>query len=177
MRPLAVPRWRGWAATGFAGTPCPLWSAPGERDSLEQLIDEPNKTHGSIMTGIRFTAFASLAALAFLSFASFAPPALAAPFDGSWSMLVVTTSGHCGRIKVGLAVHGGRISSTSGSFALHPIRVDGLISGSGQTRMNAVAGPRVAKGVGRFTRAKAGGKWTGTGPSGVCSGVWSAVRA
>jgi len=82
---------------------------------------------------------------------------------------VTTTSGHCGKIKVGLAISRGRISSTSGSFALHRIRIDGLISGAGgQTRMTAVAGPRVAKGSGRFIRSQGQGKWSGTGPSGVC---------
>ena len=40
-----------------------------------------------------------------------------------------------------------------------------------------MAGPRQAVGTGRFTRVKGSGKWNGTGPSGVCSGVWTAVRA
>jgi hypothetical protein len=92
-------------------------------------------------------------------------------------MAVVTTSGHCGHIKVGLAISGGRIHSTSGSFVFHPIRLAGLVSSSGQTRMDAVAGPRIAHGTGRFNRSRGSGKWAGTGPSGVCSGVWSAVRS
>jgi hypothetical protein len=127
------------------------------------------------MISNRMCAYALSAAFAILCLAS---PASASPFDGSWNMLVVTTSGHCGKIKVGLAVSHGRISSTSGSFALHRIRIDGLISGAGgQTRMIAVAGPRVAKGSGRFMRSQGSGKWSGTGPSGVCSGVWTAVRS
>ena len=48
---------------------------------------------------------------------------------------------------------------------------------SGATKLNGVAGPRQAKGVGHFTRAKGLGKWNGTGPSGVCSGFWTAVRS
>jgi len=109
-----------------------------------------------------------------------APPVVAAPksaYDGAWTMFVVTTDGHCGTIKVGLAIAGGRISSTSGKFVFRKINLAGLISRSGQTRINAVAGPRQAKGTGRFTRARGSGKWAGTGPSGVCSGVWTAVRA
>jgi hypothetical protein len=47
----------------------------------------------------------------------------------------------------------------------------------GKTKINGVAGPRQAKGIGRFTKAKGSGKWDGTGPSGVCSGIWTAVRA
>jgi hypothetical protein len=125
------------------------------------------------MIGNRICAFALATAFAILCFA---PPANGSPFDGSWKMSLVTTDGHCGVINVGLAIRGGRISSTSGKFVFRPIRIAGLISGSGQTRMNGVAGPRKAKGVGRFTRVKGSGKWTGTGPSGVCSGYWVAAR-
>lgn len=107
-----------------------------------------------------------------------AEAAHAAPFDGSWNMLVQTTNGHCGKIKVGLSIRGSRISATRGSFALHRIRVDGYIRGAlGDTRMTAVAGPRVAKGSGHFTRNQGSGNWRGTGPSGVCSGIWTATRS
>ena len=125
------------------------------------------------MIGNRLCAAALSAAFAILCFTT---PAHAAPFDGAWKMSLVTTSGHCGIIKVGLAIRGGKISSTSGKFVFRPIHIAGRISGSGQTRMNGVAGPRQAKGTGRFTRAKGSGKWNGTGPSGVCSGYWVATR-
>ena len=128
----------------------------------------------TFMIGNRICAFALLAAFAIVCFA---PPANAAQFDGSWNMFLVTTNGHCGTIKVGLAISGGKISSTSGKFVFHPIHIAGLVSGSGQTRMNGVAGPRLAVGTGRFTKVKGVGKWNGTGPSGVCSGVWSAMRS
>ena len=125
------------------------------------------------MIGNRMCAFALSAAFALLCFA---PLAKAAPFDGSWNMVLVTTNGHCGVIKIGMAVNGGHISATSGKFVMHKIALAGLISGSGATKLNGVAGPRQAIGTGRFTKAKGVGKWNGTGPSGVCSGVWSAVR-
>ena len=32
----------------------------------------------------------------------FAPPAIAAQFDGNWSMVAVITSGHCGRFLLAL---------------------------------------------------------------------------
>lgn len=38
-----------------------------------------------------------------------------------------------------------------------------------QTKINGVAGPRQAKGTGKFTKVKGVGKWNGTGPSGVCA--------
>jgi hypothetical protein len=124
------------------------------------------------MIGNRIRGLASAAALATLCFAA---PANAAPFDGAWKMSLVTTDGHCGVISVGLAIQGGKIASTSGKFVMRPIHIAGLVSGSGQAKMNGVAGPRQAKGIGRFTRGKGKGQWNGTGPSGVCSGYWIAV--
>ena len=114
---------------------------------------------------------------AVFTLSSFAALAKTAPFDGSWKMVLTTTNGHCGVINMGMAVNGGHISATSGKFVMHKIFLNGLISGSGQTKINGVAGPRQAKGTGKLTKAKGVGKWNGTGPSGVCSGVWTAVRA
>jgi hypothetical protein len=125
------------------------------------------------MIGNRLRALTLSTVFAVLCFAS---PAAAAPFDGSWKMVLVTTSGHCGQIRIGMAVKGGHISATSGRFVTHKIALAGLISGSGQTKINGVAGPRQAIGTGRFTKTKGSGKWNGTGPSGVCSGYWVAVR-
>jgi hypothetical protein len=126
------------------------------------------------MIGNRMCAFALLTA--FIVICS-APPAIAAQFDGNWSMVAVTTSGHCGKIPIGLGISRGRIYSTGGSFVFHRIQVAGRVSASGQVRMNTVAGPRVAQGIGRFGRSRGSGTWSGTGPSGLCSGVWSAIRS
>ena len=125
------------------------------------------------MIANRICAVALASAFILLSFAAFAK---APPFDGSWNMVLVTTSGHCGVIKIGMAVNGGHISATSGKFVMHKISLAGLISGSGATKINGVAGPRQAIGTGRFTKVKGSGKWNGTGPSGVCSGYWVANR-
>ena len=126
------------------------------------------------MTSNRMCAFALLSAFALLGFAQ---PATASPYDGSWHMVLTTTNGHCGVINIGVAINGGHISATGGKFVMHKIALNGQIWGSGKTKINGVAGPRQAIGVGRFTRVKGSGKWNGTGPSGVCSGVWVADRA
>jgi hypothetical protein len=91
-------------------------------------------------------------------------------------MTAVTTRGHCGVIPIGMGVKGGRIFSTGGSFAFYPIRLGGSVSAAGSVSLKAVAGPRIAHGTGRFNRVHAGGTWAGTGPSGRCSGYWSAER-
>jgi hypothetical protein len=119
----------------------------------------------------------ALALSAALAVVCAAPPAIAASFDGNWSMLVVTTNGHCGKVNVGMGISHGRIYATRGKFAAHRIQLAGRVSTSGYAKINAVAGPRKAQGIGQFRGSKASGKWNGTGPSGVCSGIWTAVRA
>ena len=104
-------------------------------------------------------------------------PAMATNFDGSWSMVAVTTRGHCGAIDIGLGISHGRLHSTGGFFAFYPIELSGHVSASGHVRMNAVAGPRIARGTGRFGRSQGSGSWTGRGPSGLCSGIWRAIRS
>jgi hypothetical protein len=123
------------------------------------------------MIGTRMRAFALTSAVAILAFTT---PALASPFDGSWKMVLTTTNGHCGIINIGVAIDGGHISATSGRFVMHKIFLNGQIWGSGKTKINGVAGPREAVGIGSFTRVKGSGNWHGTGPSGACSGVWVA---
>lgn len=132
------------------------------------------------MTDHRLRALSLFAAIAFAFLPSPASPASAGKagkFDGAWHMVLVTTSGHCGVINIGMAVNGGQISATSGRFVMHKIALAGRISGSGAAKINGVAGPRQAVGTGKFTKMKGSGKWNGTGPSGVCSGIWTAVRA
>jgi hypothetical protein len=126
------------------------------------------------MIGNRMCAFALAAASALTCSAS---PAMAASFDGGWSMVAVTTRGHCGTIGIGLGVKHGRIYSTGGSFAFYPINLGGRVSPSGHVSMRAVAGPRIANGTGRFRQSGGGGTWSGRGPSGLCSGTWSATRS
>jgi hypothetical protein len=123
------------------------------------------------MMGNRMGAFALSTIFAIICSA---PPAIAA-HNGNWLMVAVTTSGHCGKINIGLGISHGRIYSTGGSFAGHPIQLAVRVSASGQAGMNAVAGPRSAHGTGRFGRFRGSGRWAGTGPSGVCSGVWNAI--
>jgi hypothetical protein len=120
--------------------------------------------------------FASLALAGIVTGAVSASPAVASRFDGKWSMVAVTTRGHCGVIPIGLEISRGRIHSTGGSFAFYPIQIGGTVLRNGKVRMKAVAGPRLANGTGRFGMNGGKGTWTGRGPSGLCSGVWNASR-
>jgi hypothetical protein len=122
----------------------------------------------------RFIATAGLTALTILGSLG---SANAARYDGSWNMIAQTTRGHCGVISISFGVERGRSSSTGGSFAFYPINLDGRVTSGGRVKMRAIAGPRTAYGVGRFGAGRAEGTWQGRGPSGLCSGVWSASRS
>ena len=99
------------------------------------------------MIGNRICAIALTAASAIYS----ASTAIAAPFDGNWSLVAQTTHGHCGSIQVGLAISGGRIYSSGGSsYGGYPTQLGGRVSPSGHVRVNALAGPRGAYGAGRL---------------------------
>jgi hypothetical protein len=106
-----------------------------------------------------------------------APSAGAAPFDGNWSVYAQTTRGHCESIQFGLAISGGRIYSGGGSYGGYRAQFGGRVSSSGRVQVTAAAGPRVAYGAGRLGAYQGGGTWSGRGPSGTCSGVWSAQRS
>jgi hypothetical protein len=118
----------------------------------------------------------ALALLSAFAVVAFAVPASAARFDGAWTMTAVTTRGHCGTIPVGMRISSGRISATGGSYAFYPISLSGRVSASGSASLKAITGPRIAYGTGRFKGFEASGTWRGTGPSGVCTGVWTATR-
>ena len=123
------------------------------------MLGEPpsSRSMRTPMIGNRVCAFALWTAFTIIGSA---PPALAAQFDGNWSMVAVITRGHCGKIPMGLGINRGRIYSTGGAFVSYPIQLGGRVSASGQVRMNAVAGPRIAHGTGRFSTA-----WRQTKPS------------
>jgi hypothetical protein len=106
-----------------------------------------------------------------------ARPTTTRPFDGNWRIAAQTTRGHCEGIEFPLVIAGGRISSTAGGYGGYEARLSGRVAQSGRVQVHAVAGPRSAQGSGRLQQDQGSGVWAGRGPSGVCSGVWSAYRS
>lgn len=125
------------------------------------------------MPAHRRVALALAAASAFVLSTSMAT---AGRFDGRWTMVATTARGHCGTIPIGLGIKDGRVYATGGSYAFYPIKLSGRVADSGHARITAATGPRIARGTGRFAGAKGSGTWSGRGPSGLCTGVWSAAR-
>ena len=104
------------------------------------------------------------------------PSAIAAPYDGHWGVFAQTTRGHCESIPFGLEIRDGRIYSAGGSYGGYEARFGGHVSPWGRVWVYGVAGPRVARGIGQLGEFRGEGVWAGRGPSGRCSGVWSADR-
>ncbi len=102
-----------------------------------------------------------------------APSADAASFDGPWNLLVTTRSGPCDQsYRYGVMVRGGYVSHLGGGS----LSVSGRVSPAGQVNVSVSTGAQSAHGSGRLSGGRGTGTWRGQGPSGSCSGVWSAVQ-
>ena len=104
------------------------------------------------------------------------PSAIAEPFDGNWNVVAQTTGPLWKHMQFALAINRGRLYSGSGYYVFgYPAQLGGRVSPSGYVQANGVAGPRTAYATGRLHRFQGSGTWAGSGPSGVCSGVWNAA--
>jgi hypothetical protein len=56
------------------------------------------------------------------------------------------------------------------------VNVSGRVAKSGQVSVSLSAGGQSAVGSGRLRNGRGGGTWRGQGPSGSCSGTWSATQ-
>jgi hypothetical protein len=93
-------------------------------------------------------------------------------FDGNWALHAVTRAGPCdpnfrisGKIVSGVVFYRGGGSNVAGS-----------VKPSGHVNITLTVGPNHALGSGRLSNASGSGTWRGQGPSGACSGTWSAQR-
>ena len=102
-----------------------------------------------------------------------APAALAGtPFDGKWSVLIVTDGGTCDRAyRYALNINNGRVSYDDPSF-----NVSGHVDGGGHVSVNVSAGGQRASGAGQLSGNYGRGNWTGHSSSSACSGHWEAER-
>jgi len=103
-----------------------------------------------------------------------APPAHAAtPFDGQWSVSIVTESGDtCDRAyRYALRITDGNITYGDPAFD-----VSGRVAPNGQVRVVVRHGQQMAVGTGRLSHDSGEGTWSGQSPSARCAGYWEAER-
>jgi hypothetical protein len=117
--------------------------------------------------------FASLSALVFGLTMACPLPALAAGYDGDWTVLVTTAQGNCDRTySYEVSVAQGRILHTSYTS----VTLNGTVSPQGAVMVSIRHFDDVATGRGHLAARTGGGAWRGTGKDGTCSGQWKAQR-
>ena len=102
-----------------------------------------------------------------------APGAMArTPFDGTWSVLIVTDRGTCDRgYRYALRIADGRVYYDDPNF-----NVSGRVDGAGHVRVAVAAGGQSASGYGRLSGNYGQGSWSGHSSVSQCSGHWEAER-
>ena len=101
------------------------------------------------------------------------PAAARTPYDGNWSVLIVTNTGPCDRAyRYGLRIDDGSVIYEGSA----PVNVAGRVNKNGVVNVRVWAGQQGASGSGRLSRTAGGGEWRGIGSMGTCAGSWSAER-
>jgi outer membrane protein assembly factor BamB len=106
------------------------------------------------------------------AFAATTAARAATPFDGNWSVSIITDNGDCDRgYRYALRIENGRVSYDNPSFD-----ISGQVNPRGQVRVVVRAGSQEAIGNGRLSRDTGQGVWSGHSPTSQCSGHWEAER-
>jgi hypothetical protein len=120
----------------------------------------------NFLRSIFATGFAAL----LIGSASVPTDAVAANFDGSWSVVINTLRGDCGSsLRYGVRIVGGHVVGEDANY-----QVAGAVSPSGAIRVVVAEGGRSASGTGRLVGNSGSGVWRTS--SGECSGQWAAAR-
>jgi hypothetical protein len=94
------------------------------------------------------------------------------PFDGRWSVLIVTDAGSCDRAyRYALNISNGRVSYDDPSF-----NVSGRVDARGHVNVSVSAGGERANGNGELSADYGRGLWSGYSATSKCSGHWEAER-
>ena len=95
------------------------------------------------------------------------------PFDGAWSVLIITESGTCDRAyRYSVNVADG-VLRYAGDAA---IKLDGRVSEGGQVRVTIGRGDQSATGKGRLSQTAGSGTWSGKSAQNQCRGTWQAEK-
>ena len=126
------------------------------------------------MRSVIHTGLASgLAAAAFGGVLWAAPAAIAStPYDGTWSVLIVTDAGTCDRgYRYALRIVNGRVTYDDPSF-----NIAGHVDAGGHVSVVVSAAGQRANGSGQLSTNSGGGRWNGRSSTSQCSGHWEAER-
>ncbi|NVO15135.1 MAG: hypothetical protein HXX10_13955 [Rhodoplanes sp.] len=121
------------------------------------------------------TRFAMTSAAVLLALAAFSsqPASARTPYDGAWSVVIITDRGTCDRAyRYSIQITDGIVRYT-GEMGLD---FRGRVARNGAVAVSVASGGSRADGRGRLSQAYGGGTWAGNGSAGQCSGRWTAER-
>ena len=138
--------------------------------SKGMIASTPDSGDGIVRTLLRTCLCASALVLAGLTVAD---PALArSPYDGAWSVTVMTRGGACEPTsRYGVQISNGMVMAGDGGAA-----VQGRVSPGGAVSVSVQAGGQSASGSGHLNLARGSGVWRGQGSAGARQGTWVAQR-
>jgi hypothetical protein len=94
------------------------------------------------------------------------------PYDGAWSVLIVTQRGGCDRAyRYGVQIVNGNVVYDGGI-----VRFSGRVAPNGRVQVAVSSGSSRANGAGRLSRNGGQGNWRGQSGPETCSGYWTAER-
>ena len=94
----------------------------------------------------------------------------AMPFDGSWSVSIITQSGSCDRAyNFAVSIVDGRLDGANGALL-------GIVNNKGGVSVQLGGGDRRGSASGRLVGNFGSGRWSGNATGASCSGRWTAQR-
>jgi hypothetical protein len=99
----------------------------------------------------------------------------ATPYDGAWSVLIMTERGTCDpAYRYALRIANGTV--TYGGEGGAPAEVSGRVNPGGRVTVSVASSQGRAIGSGRLTPTNGSGSWRGSGSQASCAGRWMAER-
>jgi hypothetical protein len=93
------------------------------------------------------------------------------PYDGRWSLSIMTTRGACETYNFPVDINNGHVSFPG------LVKASGRVTGKGNVRVFVAAMGKSASGSGKLSMSSGGGSWTGRAGEDRCSGRWTAQRS
>jgi len=99
--------------------------------------------------------------------------AMAAPYDGSWTVLIITEQGSCDRgYRYNINVSKGHVRYQGEAS----VDLSGTVAPNGLVKVSIKLGDKGANGTGHLSGSSGAGTWRGAGSNGGCAGRWEAER-
>jgi hypothetical protein len=133
------------------------------------MIKSAVATH-PVRTNRHFWFAAAAAALAALAALMPGQARAAMPFDGNWTVSIVTQSGSCDRsLSFPVSIVDGRLDGANGALL-------GTVTPRGGVNVMLGGGDRRGAASGRLIGNSGSGRWSGNATGAACSGRWTAQR-